>query len=66
MKIKIEVGIYGQPTALNLSAKILYGKNEQFEKKVFRRQFSLDKGGGVVVPLNFFSEYAKDNDLETE
>lgn len=66
MKIKLEVGIYGQPAKLNLSAKISYGKGEQFEKKVFHKKFSLDSGGTVVLPIPYFSEYAKVNNLEID
>lgn len=58
MKIRIETGIFGTPPQLNLSVKILYGKNNQYEKKVFRKLFSLDKGGKVDLPLNFFADYA--------
>lgn len=58
MKIRISVGIYGVPTKLNLDVKILYGKNEHWEKKVFRKEFSLDKGGQVELPINYFKEYA--------
>lgn len=57
MKIRIETGIYGIPAQLNLGVKILYGKNNQYEKKVFRKIFSLDKGGKVELPLNFFMDY---------
>ena len=58
MKIKISVGIFGVPTKLNLDVKILYGKNNQYEHKVFRREFSLDKGGHVELPIHFFGDYA--------
>lgn len=58
MKIRIETGIYGTPAKLNLSVKILYGKNNQYAQKVFRKSFSLDKGGSVELPLNFFADYA--------
>lgn len=58
MRIRIETEIYGIPPRLNLSAKILYGKDNQHEKKVFRKAFSLDKGGKVELPLNFFIDYA--------
>ena len=57
MKIQISVGIYGVPSKLNLDVKILYGKNNQYENKVFRRSFSLDEGGKVELPINFFKEY---------
>lgn len=58
MKIRIETGIFGTPPQLNLAVKILYGKNNQYEKKVFRKLFSLDKGGKVELPLNFLTDYA--------
>lgn len=58
LKIRIETQICGVPAQLNLWVKILYGKNNQYEKKVFRKIFSLDKGGKVELPLNFFADYA--------
>lgn len=58
MKIKIETGIFGTPPHLNLDVKILYGKYDQYEQKVFRKKFSLDKGGKVELPLNFLADYA--------
>ena len=64
MKIKIDVGIYGVPTKLNLSAKILYGKKEQYERTVFRKEFTLDDGGSVVLPYNFFTKYIEANRVE--
>lgn len=57
MKIQISVGIYGVPVKLNMDAKILYGKNNQYEKKVFHKDFSIDKGGHVELPINFFVDY---------
>jgi len=57
MKIRISVGIYGVPAKLNLDVKILYGKTDQYIKKVFRKEFSLDNGGQVDLPMNFFQEY---------
>ena len=58
VKIRIETQIYGTLPQLNLGVKILYGKNDQYEQKVFRKLFSLDKGGKVELPLNFLADYA--------
>jgi hypothetical protein len=66
MKIRIEVGIYGVPTKLNLRAKLLYGKSEQFEKKLFGKEFSLDEGGSVTLPLNYFQQCADHIDKEID
>lgn len=60
MKIKIDVGIYGTPTRLNLSIKLLYGKNDLFEHKLVRKEFSLDKGGSLTLPLNYFEKAVED------
>ena len=64
MKVKLNVGIYGVPARLNLTAKILYGSKEQFEAKVFRRSFSLDKGGDVTFSPEFFTGFIKREKLE--
>ena len=62
MKIQISVGIYGEPAKLNLTADLIHGKNEQYRTHIFRKAFSMDKGGKVTLPLSFFSDFAKEHE----
>lgn len=64
MKIQISVDISGVPTKLNLRVKILYGEKEQYEHKLFRKEFSLDKGGSVVLPLDYFAKQIEIENLK--
>lgn len=66
MKIKLSVGIYGQPAKLNLTADLLYGKEEKHRTHIFRKEFSMDKGGEVVLPISFFSDFASADEFQTE
>jgi hypothetical protein len=66
LKVKLDVGIYGVPAKLNLSAKILYGEKENFESKVFRKEFSLDKGGSIILDLDYFIKFAEQEKLTRE
>jgi len=66
MKIKLSVGIYGQPTKLNLRADLLYGKDEKYRAHIFHKEFSMDKGGEVVLPMSYFSDFANTDEFKTE
>lgn len=66
MKIRLSVGIYGQPTKLNLRADLLYGKDEKHRAHIFHKEFSMDKGGEVVLPMSFFLDFASQNEFKTE
>ena len=63
MRVKISTNIYGTPTKLHLEAKIVYGDEEQYEHKVFHREFSLDDGGTVYFSPEMFTSFIRDNKL---
>lgn len=54
MKIRVETGIYGVPARLNLCIKLLYGDKDQYEKKLIKGEFSLDSGGHIDLPIDYF------------
>jgi hypothetical protein len=66
MKVKLGVGIYGQPAKLNLTADLLYGKDEKYSAHIFRKEFSLDKGGEVMLPMSYFSDFADTDNFKAE
>ena len=65
MKIQISVGIYGEPAKLNLTADLIHGKDEQYRAHIFRKTFSMDKGGKVTLPISFFSDFAKEYEVQS-
>lgn len=66
MKIQFRVGINGMPAILNFRADLLYGKNEKYSTHIFNYAFSLDKGGKVILPISFVTDFIQDNNLEVE
>lgn len=55
MKIKFSVWVGGSPAKLHLRSYILYGINNQYSKKVWNYEFSLDKVADFEIPIDYFN-----------
>lgn len=61
MTIQLQVFISGNPARINLVAELLYGNENRYGATVFHYKYSLNDGGKVDLPLDYFRGWAKRN-----